>query len=341
MANIAIGKIGQKLIFDRDSEAGTRSNTNGNFAAYSLFKLLIEKNPNDTFYIIGDNDLDTLQVKLYENAIDAKYFSLNDIDDIGIDFAIFMVGIVPLINSNEKIIEVVNNIPIRWLLISDDPRCLRSFSVSNELYSYPEDIISQTNTGIMFNNKFYNTKYVPIEAAVCYNYTIPEYKSEEKEYNMIVVSNTTKGYNRTQIIHSLIGGLNIPLIGRLSEEDKEKFNFKNYIGEVKHEESLKLLRKSLTTLAVPIDYKHITSKYVEALMNNCLPIFFETYGHDLLGNISRSIIVEDRHELEWVYNNILHDKEYYYKMLLILQQELIIPHFDGSIINNEIMKLIR
>ena len=38
--NILLGKIGQKVIFNRSSKECDRSNTNGNVGTYLLFKLL-------------------------------------------------------------------------------------------------------------------------------------------------------------------------------------------------------------------------------------------------------------------------------------------------------------
>ena len=55
--NIAIGKLGQKLIFNRESKEGIRSATNGNASVWSFYNLLITQRKHDNFIFVGNYDI--------------------------------------------------------------------------------------------------------------------------------------------------------------------------------------------------------------------------------------------------------------------------------------------
>jgi hypothetical protein len=335
-----IGKINQKLIFNRRSKDALRSGTNGNISAYSIFKLLIDKNPNDEFYVMGDNDLDTLN-EIPENVIDAKDATLKEIKKFNIDHGIIMAGLPPEGQSlkTDKVIQILNKYDkIGWVLISDDPRCLDSLSNNKDLKSYPDEIITQFMADYKFKDRHYGTKYIPVETAV--NYVLKIREMKQKDFIMVAISNSVKDYNRTEILYNLLGRSFIPIIGRLSTKDKLKYPFHCHLGEVEYSRAQDLLERSVSTLIIPVRAGCVTSKYVEALSNNCLPIFYKSYGHELLGRIPEELIVSSSEDLKQLHMNIVHNQERYISMMRELQNQLIKPYESGEKLSKQIMSYV-
>ena len=282
---IAIGKIGQKLIFNRQSPEGTRSNTNGNVGAFTLFNLLIKNNEKETFCVVGDSDK---YFNDYENLIDYDGSQI-------CEFGIFFIGI----NDDEKLINYINSTKLRYILICDDERCLDALNANTRLTHLPEHIISQSTREYTFHGKSYMLEYVPIERSVVFNEQI---QRSRKTRNMTVIANCSEIYDRLDIARQLTSRTEyITIYGRL---DKNKTYPKRFVGEVKYQEAQKILKESWSTLIIPVKKKVITSKYVEALLNNCLPIFYKDYYYELLDDVMRYkslLVVENSNDVLRVY----------------------------------------
>lgn len=337
--NILIGKIGQKLIFNRDSKDCDRSNTNGNVGTYLLFKLLIENNKDDTFYVASENDLSSFDKKPFENVIDVSGLKWDFIDKLNIDAMLVLTGLTQF-EKNDNFFEVINNLNAKFILLSDDPRCLDSVSEDSRIKRHPDVIISQFEGKYRFKGFEHQVKYEPIERASCYKCDIA---NGVKDTDMIIVSNTSgKEYNRVEIVSNIINGITgLDVYGRLTDEEKELLGKDNCKGEIKYIEMQKVFRKAFSTFVVPIKKGWVTSKYVESLMNGVLPIFYEDYNTGLL-ETKDLIVVHNKEEFVDVFENIVKRDKVKVKMLVEkMTKDLIEPFIDGTKLSNILMSYIK
>lgn len=331
--NFLVGKIGQKLIFNRNSNEAKRSNTNGNFGAYKLFQLLFEQNKNDTFFVIGDNDLIPNQ---FENVYNAYDLSINILKNIKQTFGIF----IPSILNDKRVINIINTLKFPYIILADDPRCLDELNKNNLLKHLPTLIISQFEDSYIFKNVLYNVKYIPIERAIIYNnYIQNNINLKSKTITTSVIANITNEYHRLEIVDELTKNqLDVNIYGRL---DINKIYRKQFKGEINYLKIIKIMSQSLSTLLVPIKPGWVTSKYVEALMNNTLPIFYKDYNTLLLGSFS-NLIINNTNDFDKLYNILKNDtsKKEIKKLINNLKELLITAYVDGSKLNNELMRCI-
>ncbi|SVD44744.1 uncharacterized protein METZ01_LOCUS397598, partial [marine metagenome] len=183
MSNIGFAKTGLQLQF-------TGLSGGGKFNSDDHCKLLINlcyNNPDDNFYIIGQNDLRRLsyseKVRLFphDNVFDALGWSSNDADskwskpvewlnqyNVNLEYAI--IGGGPTLNVNvpfkiktssgsiakpltfgkrgaAPVIHTLNETGVKWVGLADDPRCLNT-SLAKDLFNKPEIILSQVNKKI-------------------------------------------------------------------------------------------------------------------------------------------------------------------------------------------------
>lgn len=337
--NILLGKFGQKIIFNRDSKECDRSNTNGNVGTYLLFKLLIENNKNDTFYVASDNDLGSFIEKPFENVIDVSDMTYDEMSEISFDAMLVLSGLTRF-EKNDRFINIVKNLNTGYILLSDDPRCLDSVLGDDRVGRKPDLIISQFAGDYTFNGKTYEVMYVPIERASCYQCEINY--PEDKNIDMVIASNTSgKEYDRVKELASIIKGVpGLDIYGRLTEEERELLGEDNCKGEIKYTEMQNLFRKSFSTFIVPIRKGWVTSKYVESLMNGVLPIFHKDYDTTLLES-SDLFIVHDKKDfidfLEFVKNEKVEVKKLVNKWVKIMIE----PHVDGKILSRDLMTCVR
>lgn len=336
--NILVGKIGQKLIFNRKSKDCDRSNTNGNVGTYLLFKLLFENNKEDTFYVASENDLNTFDEKPFENVVDASSAEWEVLDIIGIDAMFILTGLTQYEKSS-RFIDIINNVEAKFILLSDDPRCLDSVSEDSRIIRKPIEIISQFEGSYNFKGVEYQVKYVPIERASCYKCEI---HNDEKDTDMIIISNTSgKEYDRVKIVSEIIGGLTgLDVYGRLSVEERMMIGYDNCRGEVKYTEIQNIFRKAFGTFVVPIKKGWVTSKYVESLMNGVLPIFHEDYNTNLL-EVKNLIVIHNKNEFVDVFENLVKkDKAKVKELVTFWRNVMIAPYVDGTKLSAILMSYV-
>lgn len=332
--NILLGKIGQKIIFNRGSKDCDRSNTNGNVGTYLLFKLLIEQNENCTFYVASENDLCTFDESPFKNVVDVSGFGWEFIEKLNIDVMFILTGLTQF-EKNNRFIGVLNNLSAKMILLSDDPRCLDSVSDDERITRKPDLIISQFDGMHNFKGINYHVKYEPIERASCYKCDI---QNGEKETDIVIVSNTSgKEYDRVKIVSEIIDGMTgLDIYGRLSEEERKMLGEDNCRGEIKYTEMQKVFSKAYSTLVVPIKKGWVTSKYVESLMNGVLPIFHEDYNTELL-ETNDLIVVRNKDEFADALKIVKYDKQKVKELVNKMTKALIEPYVSGTRLNYILM----
>lgn len=337
--NYAIAKIGQRIIFDRNSSACDRSNTNGNVGTYLLFRLLAETNPDDVFYVISNND----GAYPIGNMVDASNMSEDDLRGAGIDAMFVLTGLTEF-EQGTRLFDLINNLPAKFILMSDDPRCLDSVEKEERLKRIPDKIVSQFQGQYMFKEKLMQVDYVPLQTASCYGYDISAKEWEDlgkKAIPVVAVANTSgDGYDRIEVLNSLIKHHpKLPVYGRLSQKEKEVLGESKCKGEVKYNEMQDILQSSYFTVLVPIRKGWVTSKYIEALMNHVVPIFHEDYATDLLNN-EGLFVVNSPYGLHSILSDHRGKRSRYWVYVCELIDELVKPYIDGKVLSKKLIECV-
>lgn len=335
--NIVVGKLGQKLVFNRKSAEAKRSNTNGNVGAYLFYKLLFENNPHDRFFVIGDNDLKSFDKPPFANVVDASRWDLAFQLQIKADYAIILIGLLEEDNPGEQLLKYLNVSNTKWLLVADDPRCLNTKAM--DITNMPRKIISQFSGDFYFCCKKYFVEYVPIETASCYGANDAG-KIGNKTRDFVVVANTAGDYDRLGIVGRLTRSIpEVEVYGRVRGSRWEKDS--RFKGEVEFTEMQNILQQAKTTLLVPIKPGWVTSKYIEAIMCGTLPIFHADYGVELLKHVPGFLVVRDEGELKSVYRAVMDDPGYIRYMLAKLNSRLVKPFVDGSKLSAKVLSICK
>lgn len=332
--NIGLVKIGQEILFDR--EKVKRSNTNGNFETYQLVRLLAEQNRQINFYILSQNDI----LGNIENLYNAQELNIKP-STIILFAGISTQGKYVLSDSIYEALATCQNL----VIISTDPRCLESTLSDERITKKPNTILSQFE-GLYQLNHY--VKYIPLETAT-------SYKSERQLYQnkttllSVIANSSGNNYNRINILSSLMINMsNIDIYGRLSKDEQTSLEHHSYHGEVEYNMISNILTNSVSTLLIPIEKNMITSKYIEALMYNSIPIFYKDYATSLLKVTSRTrkliqeLTVSDSIELSIVLDKLkrLNEKEYE-EIVNVLYDELVKPYIDGKKLSEMIMRYIQ
>ena len=175
------GKIGKSVKFNPSTWTGL----GGDCEAPMLLSKIAELNPNDTFIIIGKNDIDKHRIKLnlpnnlisvYETARKEEKkdpnFIIKKLNNIKIDGCFLLSGPTSNVNIPNKsfkrielkngnkifaksletfqiyvapIYNYLNETNIPWILIANDPRYIKQ---GNDLLNHPKMILSQYNETI-------------------------------------------------------------------------------------------------------------------------------------------------------------------------------------------------
>lgn len=334
MSDYLVCKIGQKVYFDRTSKECIRSNTNGGVGLYKLLSLLFENNQEDKFTMLSSYD--TLEgFKNVDGAF--EYTKLYDA-------LIIIAGLL----EYEKDIDMLRKLRVvkakKVVVISEDPRCLASLYSKNNM-PLPDVLLSQDSTLYCLNTRngsqVTESIYVPIERACCYKENI--YQSLDKDNKLVVVSNSTlSDYDRVGIVAQLVKGIDCDMYGRISERDLNKIEGINHKGEVNYSEITEALRKAKYTLLVPIEKDWLTSKYVEALSNNCMPIFYKDYAVKFLKDeVAEKYVVSSNEELKALLDYMNNHQEEVMSDMLHLKSKFVKDYIDGKKLSKEIMSKIK
>lgn len=337
---VGIGKIGQKLIFNREQELAKRSNTNGNVGAYLFYKLLIENNPDIDFYMIGDSDLETFETPPYDNLFDVTKWKLSNhkrmSDVYDLDYCIMIIGLLKETNDDIAL-EILNHIGTKWLLIADDPRCLNT--KAKDIINMPTKIVSQHPTEMKFAGKTYKVNRLPIETASAYQQEVinPFDKLGKAEDDFVVISNGTADFDRTGIVSRMIECIdNTKVYGRVpSSVMRENSKF---VGEVDFESINNIMKTMKTTLLVPISPGWVTSKYVEALLNGVLPIMHVSYGYNYLNGKNDFDVVTSPYSLKQLLDYYDENQVEWYNKVIALQDKFVKPFIDGRLLSKLIIE---
>lgn len=326
---IAIGKFGQKLIFNRNSRECQRSNTNGNVGAYLFFKMLIETNPYDLFVVVGENDLSSFDIKPYHNVVDGTQYSLDELVRMDLDYGILNIGLLKEHNPDDILMTYINKSNINWLLASDDPRCLDT--KAQDFINLPNKIVSQFEGKINFAGKEYDVEYYGIERANAYecNFTsINNYR----QHNFIIIANTAGDYDRISKVEDFTR--HIPFTEIYGRVDKEVMTRnEKFKGEVDFKTINHIMDNTKLTFVVPIKENWVTSKYIEVLNNGALPIFYKDYNTELL-NVDLIDVVRTPSDLRQLVKFYLENEEARRLKVERLREELVSPYYNGKILSN-------
>lgn len=332
MKKVLIGKVGQKVFFNRDSEEVKRSNTNGNVGLYKLMKLMFDNMPDVEFWLASQND----GVSGFSNVVDASSCDFLDVAGYEFDAFILIAGLAEYENDR-RFINIVNDANShckKTVLISEDPRCTNSLSKSAKFHSLMPDVILDQHDGyVRFKDTIFEVPYAPIELAACYEEKIKDPLDFSKSGVIVVANRTGSSYDRVGKIVDIFSGVSFPyeLYGRLSQDEKERAAGLNYLGEVAYDKIEEALDRALITYCVPIEYGWVTSKYVEALLHGVMPVFHPHYGAELL-SVDSSLLsfASTGKELEDVYENACRSRIRLASLVRTLQSKLIEPYVDGK-----------
>lgn len=343
---ILIGKYGQKIMFDRSCLECQRSNTNGNVGLYKLMKLLFDSNKQDKFFLVSKS----IGLRGYRNVID---FSQNGITSINVlsdlDVMVIVAGLGEY-EKDERLIDIINKAKVdKFILIAEDPRCIMSMNNDKRLKRIPDIIVTQTDGVFVFKGKQVKMKYIPIQTSECYEETFSKKCSNNDE--LLLIANTSGSlYNRAKIAASLLfgSGIRYNIYGRLSDDEIKLLNDGNYKGEVNYNEMKEVMQRSFFTLVIPISKGWVTSKYVFALLNNCLPIFYSDFNIELLENdliknesLLQKYTVNSKEELVHIVNWCINNKKEVYRDIETLKFLLIEKYVNGNELNTKLMKVIK
>lgn len=334
MKRVLIGKVGQKVFFNRNSEEVKRSNTNGNVGLYKLMKLMFDNMRDVEFWLASQND----GVGQFANVVDASDKDFLDIAKVEFDAFILVAGLAEY-EKDYRFVNIVNDAHYhckKTVLISEDPRCTESLSKSAKFHSFMPDVILDQHDGLTkFKDKIFSVTYAPIELAACYEESVRDPLDFSKKGVVVVANRTGSGYDRTSKIINALSGVSFPyeLYGRLSQDEKERAAGLNYLGEVAYDKIEEALDRALVTYCVPIDYEWVTSKYVEALIHGVLPVFHTDYAVELLSaDFDLFMFANTSQELEDRYREISSPSRRIHIASLVrtLQKKLIEPYVDGK-----------
>lgn len=287
---VIIMKIGQDIILGEGIENERRSNTNGNVGLTKLVKLLVETSPNVQFYIGSKVNKEIERDDWAKEVIVLEDLTKEEQDKVSSsnDAVLLVAGLTSYSNEEElsKVFGLITNtLSNNFVVLSDDPRCLDETLSYEKFTRKPDAILTQFEGEINLPTLgiTMETTYIPIETVFCYKES--QTLRTKKEDLVIVANSSGDKYDRISKVEQALKSSNNPMAkiyGRLTESDKEKLEGFNLIGEVTYNEIQDELQTSSCTYVVPIGKGMVTSKYVEAILNGCIPLFHEDYGLDLI-----------------------------------------------------------
>ena len=206
---------------------------------------------------------------------------------------------------------------------------VEEFKISN----LPSAIYGQSTKEYKIQDVSYVLQYMPVEKTVLYKSKMT-FKKQKTCICSVIANKSGKEYDRLQIVKDIVKS-NYPVYGRLDDKQYPS----NFKGEVKYDEVERILQSSISTLLVPVRPGCMTSKWVEAIIQGCIPIFYKDYPFEYTG-IREPFIVSSENDLKQVLEYILRNEERYQKYVDELQNLLSI-YLDGKLLNEQIMSMIK
>lgn len=322
---IFVGKAGQKIIFDRDSEEAKRNNMNGNLDVYKFFDLVFKSFNDVEFYMLGECDKGIEKYKNVKCIENIEELSGNEFS-AGLIFA-------GVFNEEDKLFKyLMNKNNNKWYMFTTDPRCLMESVRLNKL---PEKIYALSEGYKVFlknkvEEKEYFTKYLPLEKLLINKNN--ENIKNEKDIYMVISTSYSDMYNRESYIIEYVKLFSkfydrdkIQVYGRISNECKERLG-EQYKGLLKYEDFMNVFKKAMFTLCIPSEKGWVTSKYIESLNNDVVPYFHKDYAIELIKR-------EDVEEISY-------DEDYEKSLEKIKRQLMYDRNYNGEDITKEIEKII-
>lgn len=332
--NILIGKVGGAgITFNRKSCKALRSNNNGNVDTYNFFKILLDNLKDCNFYIIGENDYNTLSdVEKYDNV---KGSCLLDTNNVDIDVCFIMGGLTSYDNNaykdNVDIPMFLNRSKAKWYLFSTDPRCYCNYpwltNKPKKIFSLGNDVIKIAREEVVVE------PLMEMLSLTCYKYK--KTNCDTKTKLCVISTSESDTYPRVENMLEIIGDNNLPIYGRCPSYKHDD----RFVGEVKVDEIRKVYCKSCTTLLTPIKTNWFTGKFMESLMYDMVPLFGEDYGTDLLLNDKNIKDILTCNNSDFLQKMFLFSHKYYRKTIVEKLKNLV--YYEEMVSGKKFMEIIQ
>lgn len=334
MTNILFGKLGQKIVYDRNLPEAIRSNTNGNYESYNLLRMLSSILRN--VLVVEDNIL----ISLEQQKVNGSIKLITDFAP-NIDCAFILLG-ADINNVSTKLLNIINS-GIKWYALCSDPRCLNA--LTDYITNAPEKVFAgASGLACEIAGKVLFTEYMNIEAANVYQESLPR-DLEYKHDCMVVIANQTPTWDRIKNVKemtALIPKDRIAIYGRNSGKDlDERFGGERSLQFIYNSQLL-----SKVTYIAPISPGWITAKYLESIYRGVIPLVSPEYATLVPGfredimNVDRDLLVETPDDVLNMYTKIVFCKKYYNETINKLN-EMVREKYGPRVLERNLIKLMQ
>lgn len=262
---IAVGKIGQKLIFDRTGIEANRSNINGNAVVSKFYEIIFENITEHDWYVVGDYDYIPLQYSnhVHHGELDGEY-----------DLGIFFSGVI--FENSDPCLKYINESGIKWYLLTEDKYCLPN---TPKLKNLPKRIYGMSNDKVNIRGTEYKVKPYNIGASIAYKHSNKIQNVKDIDC-ILTMGNSNKDARYSELAPLIAKYNNIEIYGR--ENVCINANDKRYKGEVPYSEMIEIYKRSKSCICTPVYSGWYTGKIVECLMYNMIPIVTANYDYSAM-----------------------------------------------------------
>lgn len=343
---ISIMKVGQDVIFDRSDSRVDRSNANGNVGLHKIVKMMNDiLSESHELFMLSGNDIS----RCNDESINIIDYKDNPEEAVKMSDVIVVIAGLSTYEKNDRVLEVISSSCKPVVLLCEDPRCYRSMEEDGRFADFNVKLLlwqTYSDSFQPWSGKFVRSKYFPLQVASAYEHdesSMPSFG--DKDVDFIVSANTSLGggskYDRVKILAGLLQDqCNISVYGRLSVAEKSMLWRQDCIGEVKYDEMQSAMRSASSMLLVPIEEAWVTSKYVECLMNNVLPIFYADYEVSLVTDFPLVKVYGCR-DLDCVLDVISKHERFAYEYASMLYDELVRPYVDGTLLMSMLVEELK
>jgi hypothetical protein len=372
MANYVIGKIGKSFKFDKSKFKAA----DGDIDGLNMVLILARHNPDDTFYIIGQNQWDALEIEnkpknvisVFKRDVDKldkieEDFYLKRMEGIDVKGGIFIDGISGIRYAQEKysphkrmnfairyiapMIRYINDSGIKWTYVQTDPR-QKMLTFMRDLFNMPSKVITQTvikeKTQKIDRNGNpieidLDIPYLGAERISAYNFNVNKSFKFGQDELVIILNEGEPCLKRYELIKPYLTDDAI-VYGKWKDEIYEKD--KRFKGPIHPSELSNILSQVKYTFIVSIRQKWVTFKYLEMIGYGVIPFFHKNYDSLHLLNVPDFLRINDPKELKERIEILENDAELYNKMLRELQEQFFTKEvLDGSLMNEEMIGYLK